>query len=240
MNTSIIKKFKNLLQSFGSILDPKQLLTKSLLKVYFPVCLFIFCIWLSTKIADISVYELVADPNEIGNIAPYSGMVSTIGVLFFGSIVSICFFTAYLFNKKDKSEQKWRLFFQASGCFVLLLLIDDVFQIHENFSTIIFGTGVDISKTNKTLQNILETIIFGCYGLLFVGYFVYFRKLINLTNCSYLVLSFIFFGLSLIVDMSPETIAGHFILEEGFKLLGIVSLATYYIQVCYQKLKSKS
>ena len=30
---------------------------------------------------------------------------------------------------------------------------------------------------------------------------------------------------------------GDFILEEGFKLLGIISLLTYYIRACYQKIK---
>ena len=65
----------------------------------------------------------------------------------------------------------------------------------------------------------------------------YFKKLICRTKTLLLIIAFGFLGMSILVDVLPEDLKGHFILEEGFKLLGIVSLMAYYIKVCYQKAK---
>ena len=185
------------------------------------------------------MYELVADPNEVGNIPPYTGIVSILGTFGFCCTASICFFSSCFITPNSKSDRQWKLFLQASGGLILLLLIDDAFQVHENFSTLLFGVEANISETNRTLQNILEMIVFAVYGSLFAAYAFYFMKLICTTELLGLTIAFMFFGLSLIVDLLPETLTGHFILEEGFKLLGIVSLMAYYIKTCYRKLKDR-
>lgn len=224
---------KRQLTRSGLDLSISQIL--SLVKIYTPVCLFIFFVWLLTENTSISVYELVADPNAVANTPPYTGIVSTLGILFLCGAVSICFFSAYLVKIANKSDKKWRLFLQASGYFVLLLLVDDLFQIHENFSTLLFGAEANISLFNRKLQNLLETIVFGFYGSLLVFYIFYFRKLIYRTDFLSLILTFCFFGMSATIDILFENIKGEMILEEGFKLLGIISLFTYYTRVCYQK-----
>ncbi len=221
--------------SSDSSLLSKQIL--SLWKIYIPVLLIIFLAWLTGEVTPISVYELVADPNEIGQIPPYSGIVSNIGLLLFCFAVSICIFSSYLIDVRNSKDRKWKLFLQCSGYFVLLLLIDDAFQIHENLSTLLFGVEANISVVDKKLQNGLETVVFGFYGALFCLYGFYFRKLIYRTETLVLILAFCFFGMSIVIDVLPESLKGHFILEEGFKLLGIASLMTYYVKVCYQAIK---
>jgi hypothetical protein len=206
-------------------------------KVYIPICSIIFLVWLIEKFSNISVYELVADSNEIGGIAPYSGIVSIFGLLLLCCAASICFFSSYLIDANNKDDEKWKLFFRCSGYFVLLLLIDDTFQIHENFSTLLFGVDANIGLVNKKLQNILESTVFSLYGSLFFFYGFYFRKLIYRTEFLVLILAFVFFSMSIAVDVLLENLKGHFILEEGFKLLGIASLMTYYVKACYQKAK---
>lgn len=120
---------------------------------------------------------------------------------------------------------------------MLWLLIDDLFQLHENFSTLLFGAEANIAQTNKPLQHLLETIVFGIYGSLFALYIFYFRKLIYQTDLLVLILALLFFAISVVIDVLFEGMKGDFILEEGFKLLGIISLLTYYIRACYQKVK---
>jgi hypothetical protein len=213
----------------------KQIL--NLAKVYIPICLIIFLVWLIGKFSRISVYELVADPNEIGRIAPYAGIVSNLGLLLLCCAASTCFFSSYLIDTDNKHDKKWKLFLKYSGYLILLLLIDDAFQIHENFSTLLFGADANISVINKKLQNSLEVIVFSFYGSLFFLYGFYFRKLIYCTETLALILAFIFFFMSITVDVLPENLKGNFILEEGFKLLGMASLMTYYVKVCYQKTK---
>jgi hypothetical protein len=229
---------KKLLQSFNLEIIPQKILNQNLLKIYLSACLFIILVWLTTKITNISAYELVADSNEIGKIPPYAGIVSNIGILLLGSTVSICLFTGYLIkNNNNRIERKWQIFFLASGYFILFLLVDDLFQLHENFSTLLFGTETNLNLVNKKLQNLIEIIIFGFYGLLFGGYFLYFRKLIYNTDFFLLLLSLACVAMSTVIDYLPENLVAHHILEEGFKFLGIVSLMSYYVMICYQKLK---
>ena len=211
-------------------------LTSSSIKIYLATCLLIVFVYLLTENTDISVYELVADPNEVGQVAPYTGLVSTIGTSIFCAIVTVCLFSAYLIDLTSKSAKKWSLFLKFSGYFILLLLIDDLWQIHENFSILLFGAEANISLTNRNLQNFLETIVFGFYGLLFVAYLIRFRKLIYQTDFLFLAFAFGFFLISTIIDIWLKNISGRLILEEGFKLLGIVSLLIYYIRVCCQKI----
>jgi hypothetical protein len=224
-------------QLISSVSDSLSKQIHSLGKVYIPICSIIFLVWLIEKFSSISVYELVADSNEIGRIAPYSGIVSNFGLLLLCCAASICFFSSYLIDANNKHDEKWKLFFKCSGYFVLLLLVDDTFQIHENFSTLLFGVDANISVANKKLQNVLETTVFSLYGSLFFFYGFYFRKLIYRTEILVLILAFLFFFMSLVVDVLPENMKGHYILEEGFKLLGIGSLMTYYVKACYQKAK---
>lgn len=210
----------------------------SRLNIYIITCLFIVLVYLLTENTDISIYELVADPNEVGKVAPYTGLVSTIGTLIFCATASICLFSAHLADYEDNENVEWSWFFKCSGYFILLLLIDDLWQIHENFSTLLFGAKASIGSFNRSIQNLIETIIFGVYGLLFTTYLLRFRKIIYQTKFSSLILAFGFFVLSTIIDLLLEDIKGHFILEEGFKLLGIVSLLSYYVTVCFQKVKA--
>jgi hypothetical protein len=79
--------------------------------------------------------------------------------------------------------------------------------------------------------------VFGIYGSLFILYFFYFRKLIYRTNILVLLLALAFFGMSIIIDLLFEDMKGGLNLEEGFKLLGIISFLTYYIRVCLQQVK---
>ncbi|PSB10597.1 hypothetical protein C7B62_09005 [Pleurocapsa sp. CCALA 161] len=224
-------------QLISSVFDSFSKQIHGLGKVYVPICSIIFSVWLIEKFSRISVYELVADSNEIGRIAPYAGAVSNFGLLLLCCAASICFFSSYLIDANNKHDEKWKLFFKCSGYFVLLLLIDDTFQLHENFSTLLFGADANISVTDHKLQNILEATVFTLYVSLFFFYGFYFRKLIYRTEILVLILALVFFFMSLVVDVLPENMKGHYILEEGFKLLGIASLMTYYVKACYQKAK---
>jgi hypothetical protein len=224
-------------QSISAILCAfkRQILTFK--KVYLITLIFIFLVWFTSEASNISIYNLVADPNEIGHLPPYAGIVSNLGIWLWCSGASICFFTYYLIDPKKKQDREWKLFFQFSACLLLLLLLDDALQIHENFSNLLFGVDAQIAIFNKKLQSILESLVFLLYTSLFIFYGFRFRKVIYNTEIFPLILTVIFLALSFSFDILPEDIKGHFILEEGFKLLGIVSLVIYYVNACYQKVK---
>ena len=179
------------------------------------------------------MYELVADPNEVGQVAAHTGLVSTIGTLIFAATASTCLFTAYTIGQIERTTVKWQKFLKISGFFILLLLADDLWQLHENFPTLLFGNLVE----NDAFQNLGEAIVFSFYGLLFVLYLFKFRTIFYQTKLIPLFIAILFFGASTIIDIWLENISGHFVLEEGFKLLGIVSFSMYYFEVCHQQIK---
>ena len=201
--------------------------------IYIVCCSFIVLVYLLTENTDISVYELVADPNEVGRLAPYTGLVSTLGTLILAATASVCLFSAYLIGCANSQAKKWNLFFRFSGYFILLLLADDVWQIHENFPSILF----DLEPENRLIQDLCETIMFGIYALLFAAYLSRFKKLFFQTKLNSFVFAVSFLLLSTIIDIFLANISGHFILEEGLKLLGIVSLSIYYFEVSFRQVR---
>ena len=200
-------------------------------KIYIICCLFIIFLYLLTKNSNISMYELVADPNEVGQLAPYTGLVSTIGTLIFAATASTCFFTAYIVGIEPKAR-RWQIFLHFSGWFILLLLVDDLWQIHENIPVVLFG---DLAK--GAIQNIGEAVVFCFYGFLFFLYAFKFKTIIWQTRLIPLLIAILFFAASTIIDIFLTNVNGHFVLEEGFKLLGIVSFSMYYFEVCEKQIE---
>ena len=200
-------------------------------QIYILCCLFIIFLYLLTENSNISMYELVADPNEVGQLAPYTGLVSTIGTLIFAATASTCFFTAYIVGIERKAI-KWQIFLHFSGLFILLLLSDDLWQIHENIPVILFGNLAD-----GAIQNIGEVVVLAFYGLLFFLYLFEFKTIILKTRLAPLLIAILFFAVSTIIDIFFTNVNGHFVLEEGFKLLGIVSFSMYYFEVCEEQIK---
>lgn len=200
-------------------------------KIYVLCCLFIIFLYLLTENSDISMYELVADPTEVGQVAAYTGLVSTIGILIFAATASTCLFTAYLLEKIDRRARKWQVFLKISGLFILLLLADDLWQFHEYFPSLLFG---DLAE-DRTVQDLGEAIVLCFYGFLFILYLLKFKHYFYQTRLTLFIAALLFFILSTIIDIWLANISGHFILEEGLKLLGIVSFSMYYFEVCEQR-----
>ncbi|MDH3604741.1 MAG: hypothetical protein OEU26_34480, partial [Candidatus Tectomicrobia bacterium] len=63
-------------------------------------------------------------------------------------------------------------------------------------------------------------------------YLVTFRTMILNTPYLLLILSFIFFAISIAIDIPDIPFYGQHLIEDGCKWLGIVSWATYFIRLC--------
>ena len=108
----------------------------------------------------------------------------------------------------------------------MLLLVDDLFMLHQRIFPNQFG--------------IDEIIVFLFYGLLFLVYLLLFRKVILETDHIYLSLTVFFFIFSLLVDLLvPETlIPMYHLFEDGPKFFGIVSWFAYQFSVCLTAVKT--
>ena len=223
-----MKEFRALYQN----LNLKALLP-TLVKIYLPSLLFIGAIIEIAKKFGVSVYDLTADPTEIAGKPPYIGLISNLGILVWCASASICIFSAFLTKFDRAFSKKWFAFLLVSGCFTAVLMLDDFFQLHESYPVLFVGVNANLSVTNPKLQDLFELAVFAAYLVFFLSYLAYFRKIILRTEYLLFVMIFVCFGVSEVVDMLPESMPFHPVLEEGTKFCGIVSWLSYYARTSY-------
>lgn len=198
-----------------------------LLKVYMPALAILVIIRLQTSIP---IANLTRDPLAIVESPFYFGLVSNLSILLWCSCAAICFLVA-LAIPQSKISKKFRLFLLFSGLITSLLLLDDLFLLHE--------------EAFPNYVHIPEKIVFLVYAILLFLYILKFRKVILKTKFFTLILAFVFFGFSMLLDKGITTIipqiwlqdGGSYLLEDGAKLLGILSWLVYFVQICVSCLK---
>ncbi|MDM9381567.1 hypothetical protein QUB80_12735 [Chlorogloeopsis sp. ULAP01] len=200
----------------------KALLSIMLL-IYVPVLMLFAILKLQTKIP-ISI--LTRDPSSIAQVPSYWGAISNIGILMWCGAVVIPWFSFKLLQQ-TKNNKEFSRFFLFSGCLTSILLLDDLFLLHEG----VFPNRLKIP----------EKFVLVGYGIILSFYLIKFRKVILKTNFILLVFALSFFGLSAIFDSLP--LRGwlenedQYLVEDGLKFLGIVSWLTYFAITCADQLK---
>ena len=171
---------------------------------------------------DITVSMLTRDPLAIVDAPPYLGFVSNLGIIFWSAASAVCLFTVSLLGGRGAPGDV-RAFVLLGGLITLLLLVDDLFMLHEYF---------------YPRLGIREKPAFAAYGMLVLGYLIGFRRKIGDTRFVYLFCALGLFALSLVIDRLPETLLPmHHLFEDGSKFLGIVCWLSYQVSVCLQCLE---
>ncbi len=220
------------MKKFIALPQELKVLLPNLIKIYLPSFLFIILVWYVSKVFGISVQELTADPAEMLGKPPYTGLISNLGNLLWCGTAAICIFSAFLTKLDPASFRRWFTFLVASSFLTTFLLLDDMFQIHEYYPVLFFGSEANLPQNNKELQNLLEALFYIVYFVCFMLYLFCFKKQIYCTEYLFFALVFFFFGLSVVIDMTPESMPMHYLMEESFKLLGIISWLTYTSKTC--------
>ena len=130
---------------------------------------------------------LTADVPAVTKLPTTVGLVSNLGILGWAASVTICAFAAYLLWKSSR----WARFFLALGLMTLLLLLDDMFMIHER-----------VLPNN----NIPEEVYFIVYPLLVLFITVRFWRYFRQTNRLLLLSAVGLLAMSMAVDLTYETI----------------------------------
>lgn len=175
----------------------------------------------------------MADPAEISGLSPFIGCLSQVGLLCWSATASVCFLGFTIFRQNSSAEaRKFGQFLKYSGFFSTVLLLDDSFQLHEMFASgSIYLLGFESYQDH--LQSIGEALIYLLYTCLLMVLLKTFRKIILKTNFLMMILALGLFVLSIIFDvLTPETMLGHYIIEEGLKFLGIATWLFYYFELC--------
>jgi hypothetical protein len=199
-----------------------------LLLAHIPAILFLFTIKFQTVVP---VHHLTRDPAAVMDAPMYTGLLSNIGVLLWCAAAAICFFGYTLFQ--GSSIRGTSLFFLCSGFISLMLLTDDFFMLHEA----VFPKILSFMEKDTA-----EKTVFAFYGITLMAYLFYLRRFI-LANTDFILLvtAFIFFGLSVMIDVADMTFGDDYdgnIYEDGTKFLGIVSWITYFSLTAYKLVKA--
>ncbi|MBD2039822.1 hypothetical protein [Microcoleus sp. FACHB-672] len=180
--------------------------------------------------AEIPLGNLTRDPLVTVEQPFYIGFFSNIGILFWCAAAAICLFSFALLQNHYRSR-RMHSFILYSGILTSVLLLDDLFMIHEEVAP-------------KYLF-VPEKFVYLIYALMLLVYLVKFRKTILKTDFSLLVLALAWFALSIVFDkgiipLSPSLLERgfDFYLEDAAKLLGIVSWFAYLAKVCGDCIKA--
>ena len=201
--------------------------------LYLPILILLILIFLVSWKTGIPVKVFTQDPAVVAGkagltssmefaINPFLGIISYLGVLFWCVCTSVCYFGFLLITETNQRKNNRALFLRFFGSITLFLLFDDLFLFHESLAPNLF---------------IPEKLVYICYALTVLYGFIRFRKVILQTQWTILLGAMIFFFLSLLIDtfgVGPDRANLNFILEDGFKLLGIASWSLYFSITSFQ------
>jgi hypothetical protein len=194
--------------------------------VYIPPLILLLVLGVIAGLTDIHVGDFFEDPAQLIGYDYYLGFIDSLGIVLWASAMAVCFFTFITLRRMGNNEDisKFVLF---SGIFTLILLLDDLYLIHEWIG-------------HFASEFILPLIMAIFYILILFR----FRKVILKTDYIFLVIAIGCIAISFIFDtlqfiehpLFQDGIRG--LLEEGIEFLGIISWLTYFTRVCLRLLRS--
>lgn len=177
----------------------------------------------------IPVADLTRDPVQTFGGKFYIGILSNMNIVVWGAGAFCALFCWVLF-KNSGAEAEWVRFFKLGGFFTLLLMLDDLFMLHEQiFPDYLFLPAITGLRPN-------EKILIGLYGIFALWFFYSCRATIRKTPWHHLAVALSMMAVSLIIDRGigkyivPNKAAGQLV-EDGAKLLGTIGWSWYFIQV---------
>lgn len=183
---------------------------------FIPPALVMLGVGLSLVVLGIPVENLTSEPTTIAEVPPYTGAVSTIGVMGWAAAIGMFLMGAALLY--EKLEGKEAAFLAYGAIFTSYLAIDDAFALHE---TVLPAAGI---PERATYAVILALVIV---------YAVLFRTQIRSSAWLFLVLAVGLLASSVAVDvvwglLDPSSgFAIQMFVEDGFKLFGICAWVAY-------------
>ncbi|AFY80304.1 hypothetical protein [Oscillatoria acuminata] len=197
--------------------------------VYLPTFIIVLLVRQQNRVP---IHHLMGDPAKIAGWPFYLGMVTKFGILLWCATAAICLFTS-LYLKPLSPSLKHQRFILFGGLITTVLMLDDSFQFHEEVFPTYFG--------------IPEKMVYLAYVIMVALYLVKFHKIIwNSRYLLFLGFAFVCFALSILLDMRAiiDLVERGLIydrdralLENGFKLFGIVSWFTYFSLTCKEQLQ---
>ena len=189
-----------------------------LLIVYVLIGAAVFATFLVARSAGVDFFVLTKDPfaGQVESTPVYTSILSNFGIVLWCVAMSAQFFAAWLLSDRgvDTGEAAY-LFW--SGIVTAMLMLDDFLMLHER------------------LDHTAEAVAFGAYGVIVAAVFLRYLRVVLRTNYLVLGAALFFFLLSMVLDNVVERVGVDIpyrtLLEDAFKLIGILGWAVYFTTV---------
>lgn len=183
-------------------------------------------------IADVPLRLFFTDPVAEFSAPMYVGLISNLGIVLWASAASVCLLGAWLL-RLDPARKEQTRFLAAAGLVSSVLLFDDLYLLHEEIL--------------PERLHIPQPIVLAAYVVLVAWFLFRFRSLIEGTDFVLLVLAGVFFAGSVLIDVIfpdgefsiVDDLPGRDLVEDGPKLLGIVSWTIYMWRTATQLVRTK-
>ena len=163
---------------------------------------------------------MTREPAYIAGLPPFAGLLSNVGILIWTAAAVVCFLAATVIDDQ-------RAFLLSSGSLTLMLLLDDMFMFHD----VLFPDYLGVS----------QNFVYAVYIVVTLAYLATYRR--RLLDSEYPVFgaALACFALSVLTDVLGTTGFGYrALVEDGFKLLGIVLWTIYFWRHSAVSLRSQS
>jgi hypothetical protein len=184
---------------------------KRLSMIFVPIFGLLFLVTAAAYFARIPLSSFTRDMAAIAHVHPLIGIVSNVGILMWCATVAICFFSRSLLHHQGLQAEARFLFW--AGLVTLVLLIDDLFMVHEYIAPVHF--------------HLNEKLVLASYACGAGAYLVSHRRLILASNYQLLAAAMMLFTVSMLVDFTDAR-GWWAVSEDGFKILGIASWLGYH------------
>jgi hypothetical protein len=212
--------------TFQTLFKKESLIT--LLKIFIPGIIILVIGAICHLIFKVPFSHYSRDPIQVLEGKPYVGVISNVGILLWTASASILFFSAILGTTLNIPKRLVQ-FLVYGGVLTSLMLMDDMFLFHD----VIFPEYLNIS----------QSFFYISYGIILIIYLYLYKSVLLTTDYILLLAAFGLFAASVAVDEFVENVVelpAEYLVEDSFKLLGIISWFAFFTRTCYVLVKMYS
>jgi hypothetical protein len=200
--------------------------------LYLPiVLLFVLAGVLSRTIDNVSLAFLLRDVTATGKLPFFAGFVSQLGAILWSASLTVCLFALLMIHRQASILSGARRFLLYGSILTLILLLDDIFLLHEEFAT--------------DYLHMKERYVYAGYMVVAAGFVLLNWKEFLSSEYALLLLAFVLFATSIFFDVLPldDLDLPHFweqlelFLEDGFKFAGIATWLLYFARYAIQRIE---
>ena len=173
----------------------------------------VVALYVLSSLKGIPLTTLTRDPAAINNTEAYVGALSNLGIVLWSGAAAICLLCALILRGQTAMREAC-YFYLATGLFTLLLVMDDLYLLHEDLI--------------PRFLRVREGLVYAAYMVVFGGLLLRFARHILSTRHLLLGMALFFLALSAASDIFLPASELESFFEDSTKFLGICFWLAYF------------